>query len=87
MAEKIRIEFQSDGFQALLNSGAVRADLEARANIVAATAGSGFDVSTTALAFGGSPRPGVVVHSTDHESREAEAVDKSLSSAIWAGGS
>lgn len=85
MGRRVRIEFLDDGFRALLNAGAVRDDLEARAARIAASAGDGFEVVGTELSFGGASRPGFFVQSDTREAQLAEASDKALTSAIDAG--
>ena len=85
MSTKVRIEFQSEGFAALINSAEVQADIQSRAARTAAAAGDGFEVEEVQLNFGGSPRPGAFVVATTREARQAEAEDKVLTSAIDAG--
>lgn len=85
MATKIRFEFESAGFAALINTPQVAAEVLARAEAIAAAAGDGFDASAVKLNFGGSSRPGAVVVTATDEARRAEAADKRLTSAIDAG--
>lgn len=85
MATKIRLEFLNEGFQQVINSSHVRSLVESTAQDVAARAGDGFEVTPVAMNFGGSPRPGATIRTTDDESRKAEAERKALSRAVGAG--
>ena len=85
MAKKVRLEFLNEGFQAVLNSAPVRGLVESTANDIAARAGPGFEAKSVAMNFGGSPRPGATVRTTDDDSRLAEAEDKALSIAVGRG--
>lgn len=85
MATKIRLEFLDEGFQQVLNSSQVKSLIESTAQDVAARAGEGFEAAPLPLSFGGSPRPGAVVRTTDAESLKAEAETKALSRAVGAG--
>lgn len=84
MATKVRLEFLNEGFQQVLSSGQVKSLVESTAQDVAARAGEGFEAAPLSLSFGGSPRPGAVVRTTDTESRKAEAQFKALSRAVGA---
>lgn len=85
MATKIRIEFNDEGFQKLLNSKAVRDDLEKRAKAVAAAAGPGFSATEFKANYGKSPRVAFMIRSDTAEARKAEAEDGALVKAIYAG--
>jgi hypothetical protein len=84
MAKKLRIEFHSEGFQAVLNSEGVRTKLKQMAENVASAAGDGFEVTEKELDYGGSPRPGMIVSAETYEAKKAEATDKALTRAISA---
>jgi hypothetical protein len=82
MGSKItRLVFNSAGFAALLRSQAVVADLARRGEAIAAAAGPGVG----ARASVGSNRARVVVMTETDEAKQAEAADKTLTSAIGAG--
>ena len=86
MSTRVRIEFQSPGFQQLLNDQATKAVVRVEAERIASAAGDGFEVEETALNFGGSPRPGYVVVAATREARQAQAEDAALERAIYSGG-
>ncbi|MGO2080280.1 hypothetical protein [Glutamicibacter arilaitensis] len=79
--KKTRIRFNYAGFNAVRRSEGVRADLEARAQRIAAAAGPGFETKST-LNPG---RAGVLIFADTHEAMVAEAEDKALTRAIDAG--
>jgi hypothetical protein len=81
MVEKIRIEINSAGIQALLKSAEVQADLEARANRIAAAAGEGMEASSRI----GKTRARASVITTTRKARLAEAEDRALTKALDAG--
>jgi hypothetical protein len=81
MAEKIRIEVNSAGIQALLKSAEVQADLEDRARRIAAAAGDGMEASSRL----GKTRARASVITATRKARIAEATDRALTSAIDAG--
>lgn len=85
MAKKVRIELDHDGFQTLLNSEPVKGLVKSGADRIAQAAGDGFEVVEKELNFGGSPRPGFIVHTGTWDARRAEAKDKVLSTALNAG--
>ncbi len=85
MATKLRLEFSSEGFQAILESQAVADDIERRTQAVADAAGDGMVATMMKANFGGSPRPMGVVATDTAEAMRAEAVDKALSKALDAG--
>jgi hypothetical protein len=84
MAKKLRIEFNREEFQRVLNSDGVRARIESMAGNVAAQAGDGFEASVIEGAFGGSPRPIGIVRAATREAKLAEAEDKVLTQALGA---
>jgi hypothetical protein len=84
MAKKVRIDFHSEGFQAVLNSDGVRSRITSMAEAVADQAGEGFEATVIDGSYGGSPRPIGIVHTTTYEAKKAEAEDKVLTSALGA---
>lgn len=80
MAKKPQVQMLSKGAIALLKGSAVRADLLARAERVAAAAGPGFDAS---VKYGRTRNLASVTATTD-EARAAEASDRALTRAIGA---
>lgn len=81
MAEKIRIEINSAGIQALLKSEEVQSLLMAKAQRIAAAAGEGMEASSMV----GKTRARASVITATRAARKAEAVDRSLTKAIDAG--
>lgn len=81
MAKNVRIKLNRKGVQALLRGPEIQADLERRANAIAAAAGPGFDVDT----FVGRNRARADVATGTHEARKAEATNRVLTRAIDAG--
>lgn len=78
---KIRIEVNDAGIREILKSDAVQADLQARANRIAAAAGSGMEAS----AFIGRTRARASVITATAKARKAEATNRSLTKALDAG--
>lgn len=81
MATKVRIDFNYAGFDAIRKSAAVRDELERRANLIAAAAGEGNEVEVR----DGAHRARASIRTETYEARKAEAVDKTLTSALDAG--
>jgi hypothetical protein len=81
MATKVRLEFNYAAFDAVRKSPEVQADLRARAERIAATAGDGNEVNTQV----GAHRARASVRTETYEARKAEATDKSLTKALDAG--
>lgn len=81
MAEKIRIEINSAGIQALLKSDEVQALLKAKADRIAVAAGEGMEASSRI----GRTRARASVVTATSAARKAEAVDRSLTKALDAG--
>ncbi|QGZ16903.1 hypothetical protein SEA_LITTLETOKYO_11 [Arthrobacter phage LittleTokyo] len=82
MGSKVtKLVFRSAGFRAILRSPAVRADLEARGQRIAAAAGEGVGLESNV----GANRARVTVATETREAAEREATDKSLTRAIGAG--
>lgn len=81
MATKVRLEMNSAAFRAILRSPTVAADLERRAEAIAAQAGPGMEPNVMI----GSNRARASVRTETHEARMAEATDKALTRAIDAG--
>lgn len=77
----IRIELNRDGIRELLKSNEVRADLQARAERIAAAAGPGFIADSTV----GPNRARASAGTSDMDSMLAEAHDRALTRAIDAG--
>lgn len=78
---KVRIEFHSEGFAALLRHPGIEADIRQRAEAIAEAAGEGVD----AVVVQGRDRVRAVVQTNTPEAKRAEAEDKTLTSAIGAG--
>ena len=81
MAEKIRIEINSAGIQALLKSSEVQELLKAKADRIAAAAGEGMEVTSRI----GATRARASVVTATRAARKAEAEDRALTTAIDAG--
>ncbi|HLS46088.1 MAG TPA: hypothetical protein VK045_11695 [Ornithinicoccus sp.] len=81
MASKVRIEMNPAGFQAILKSAEVQADLGRRAEAIANAAGDGMDVDVRV----GRTRARASVRTGSPEAMRAEARDKTLTRAIDAG--
>ena len=81
MAQRIRVEINRKGVEALLKSAEVQADLERRAKAIADAAGPGMDVDVRV----GKTRARASVRTGTPEAIEAEATDKTLTRAIDAG--
>lgn len=79
--KRTRIRFDYAGFNAVRRSEAVRADLGARAERIAAAAGPGFETKAT-LNPG---RAGVLVYADTYDAMVAEAENKALTRAIDSG--
>lgn len=77
----VRIELNSQGVRDLLRSSEVKADLQRRADNIAAAAGPGFVADSTT----GPNRARASVGTTDIESMRAEAEDRALTRALDAG--
>lgn len=82
MAARVRIDFQSDGFQALVNSSEVRELVTQGAERIASAAGEGFEASTFEGSLGGSSRPMGMVVSATRAARRAEAENQALTRAV-----
>lgn len=81
MAEKIRVEINPAGIQALLKSDEVQAFLKAKADRIAAAAGEGMEASSRI----GRTRARASVVTATRAARKAEAVGRALTKAIDAG--
>jgi hypothetical protein len=81
----VRFVFNSAGFQQILESPKVRADISARTRAIASAAGEGMEGTVFTARFGGSPRPVGVVSTKTLKARAAEATGKALTRAIDAG--
>jgi hypothetical protein len=81
VASKVRIDINSAGILALLQSGGVQALLLAKAERIAAAAGEGMEAS---VRVGKTRARASVITATSH-ARKAEAVDRALTKAIDAG--
>lgn len=81
MATRVRIEMNKDGFQELLKSEPIRADLDRRARAIAAAAGDGMLARSSI----GTTRARAQVITDSLDAKLAEAKDKSLTKAIDAG--
>lgn len=81
MAEKIRVEVNSAGIQALLKSDEVLSFLKAKADLIAAAAGEGMEASSRI----GKTRARASVITATRAARLAEAQDRSLTRALDAG--
>jgi len=81
VAEKIRIEINSAGIQALLKSSEVQELLKAKADRIAAAAGEGMEVTSRI----GATRARASVVTATRAARKAEAEDRALTTAIDAG--
>lgn len=79
----VRIEMNGAGIRALLKSGGVQADIEARINAVAAAAGGPEDFKPSVYIGRSRVRGSVITASK--AGREAEATDLALTRAIDAG--
>lgn len=77
---KIRIELNSDGIKALMQSEPVRADMERRANAVADAAGGAPDYK--ADAWVGKDRARGTVRTATYKARKDEAENRTLTRAI-----
>lgn len=81
MAGSVKIKLISSGVKTLLRSHAVKKDLEARANRIAAAAGPGMAVASTY----GRTRALAMVYTDTPEAMAAEASERRLTRAIDAG--
>lgn len=81
MAEKIRVEVNSAGIQAVLKSDEVQALLKAKADRIAATAGEGMEATSRV----GKTRARASVVTATRKARLAEATDRALTKALDAG--
>lgn len=77
----VRIVFHSSAFRDLLRSPGVLADLDARAQRIAVAAGPGMEPSSMV----GRNRARASVITATPRARLAEARDRTLTHAIWAG--
>lgn len=77
----LHLKMDNKGARQILQSEAVRADLEARAQRIAAAAGPGFEADATV----GRTRALARVQATTDAAREAEATSRALTRAIDAG--
>ena len=84
MPTRIRMEWNHDEFQRILNSPEVTERLKDMGACVVDAAGDGFEAKTVYLNYGGSPRQAVVVSAETWAARRAEAKDKVLSRALSA---
>ena len=82
MAKKVRVELNSAGVRALLKDPGVAADLAARGERIAATAGEGFESSGVRQ---DRDRVAVTVRAATEEARRAEAESRALLRALDAG--
>lgn len=80
----VRIELNSKGIETILRSEKVRADLERRAQAIADAAGGEPEDYAVSSQIGDS-RARASVAAVTYASRKAEAVDRTLSTAIEAG--
>ena len=78
MAQSIRVEINFEGATQLMKSPEVMADLEARAQRIAAAAGSGHMVT----AYAGKTRARVSVITASDTARRRESTDRNLTRAI-----
>lgn len=81
MAASLRVEMNRDGVSQLLKSAEVMADLQARAERMAAAAGPGFEVDVRV----GRTRARASVRTGTFEAVLAEATDRALTRAVDAG--
>lgn len=81
MATRMRLEFNYPGFDQLRKSDPVRAELRRRANLIAAEAGEGFEVTEHV----GPHRARASVRAATWDAKRAEATDKVLTRALDAG--
>ena len=82
---KMRIEFNSAGFQALLSGPEVRADIERRTRAIADAAGENFEAQVkVGMAHGGMRVIGTVAP-TSFKGVKEESEHKVLTSALGAG--
>jgi hypothetical protein len=81
MAAEIKVEINSAGVRDLLRSPEVMADLERRAQAIAAAAGDGFEVEM----YKGRNRYRATVRTATEPARRAEATDRVLTRAIDSG--
>ena len=84
----LRVELNSEGLKALLQSAEVQADLERRAQAIAAAAGGSPDFEASVKVVGGSSKAGRAygyVRTATFEGRAAEARDRALTRAVDAG--
>lgn len=81
MANKIRIEVNSDGIQAILKSAEVQADLRSRAARIAAAGGPGMEASS----WTGRTRARASVITATGKARRSEATNRALTRALDAG--
>lgn len=77
-----KVVLHGKGFQDLLQSPEIQADLKRRAEQIAAAAGEGMEVSDVKLT---GQRARIQVVTATAEARKAEAVDRALTRAIDAG--
>jgi hypothetical protein len=80
MTTKLRFEWDSAGFKALLNSPQVTTLVETTAEKIVAKAGEGFYYDVKTLRYGGG-RVGAIVYS-DKTGTQREAEDKALTQAV-----
>jgi hypothetical protein len=78
---RVKIEMNSEGARELLRSPEVAAELERRAQLIAAAAGPGFEVDARL----GANRARASVRAATLEARKAEAEERTLTRALEAG--
>jgi hypothetical protein len=81
MANDVRVVLNHANIAKLLKSAGVAADLEERANRIAAAAGDGMEVTTLT----GRTRARASVRTATFKAREAEATNRALTNALDAG--
>lgn len=84
MPSKLRMEFLSEGFKAVLTGDGVRSKVDAMAKAVAQEAGEGFEPGVFLATYGGSPRHIGTVRAATREARKAEAKEQALTRSIGA---
>lgn len=80
----VRIEMNSDGFRAILTGPEVAADLQRRADAIAAAAGEGMSAEVIRGGYGGGRSVAIVATDTV-EAMIAEATERALTRALGAG--
>ena len=83
---RIKVKLHNKGFAKLRNSPEVLAELDRRAQKIAAAAGEGFEATPAKANHGGAaPRGRATVGTTNYESRRKNAKENTLNQALWAG--